>query len=60
MIQRVLGKTNWNVGAIGFGAWGVGGQWGEVDEHTALDAIKTAYDSGVQARGLNMVTPASS
>jgi len=47
MIHRTLGKTNWNVGAIGFGAWGVGGQWGDVDDHTAIDAIKTTYDAGV-------------
>ena len=32
MIKRTLGKTGWTVNAIGFGAWGIGGQWGPVEE----------------------------
>src|SRR5262245_50495437 len=47
MIQRTLGKTGWNIGVIGFGAWGVGGQWGTVEDQTAIDAIKAAYDAGM-------------
>jgi aryl-alcohol dehydrogenase-like predicted oxidoreductase len=47
MIYRTLGKTGWKVSAIGFGAWGVGGQWGAVEERTALDAIRAAVDAGV-------------
>lgn len=47
MIKRTLGKTGWEVSAIGFGAWGVGGQWGPVEQATAIDAIKAAHDAGV-------------
>ena len=47
MIQRTLGKTGWTVSAIGFGAWGVGGQWGAVEEQTAIDTIRAALDAGV-------------
>lgn len=47
MIQRTFGKTGWKVGALGFGAWGVGGQWGAVETQTALDAMRAAYDAGV-------------
>jgi aryl-alcohol dehydrogenase-like predicted oxidoreductase len=47
MIQRIFGKTGWEVGAIGFGAWGVGGQWGGVETQTALDAMKAAFEAGV-------------
>ncbi|HEY7090170.1 MAG TPA: aldo/keto reductase [Tepidisphaeraceae bacterium] len=47
MIKRTLGKTGWTVNAMGFGAWGVGGQWGPVEDRVAIDAIKAAYDAGV-------------
>ena len=47
MITRRLGKTGWTVSAIGFGAWGIGGQWGPVDRQTALETIRAAYDAGV-------------
>src|SRR3954467_12826083 len=47
MIFRTLGKTGWRVGASGFGAWGVGGEWGSVEDATAIDTIKAALDAGV-------------
>ncbi len=47
MQYRTLGKTGWDVSVIGFGAWGIGGQWGPVDDATAIDTLKAAYDSGV-------------
>jgi aryl-alcohol dehydrogenase-like predicted oxidoreductase len=47
MLKRTLGKTGWNVSAVSFGAWNVGGQWGEVSDITAIDTIKAAYDAGV-------------
>jgi aryl-alcohol dehydrogenase-like predicted oxidoreductase len=47
MIQRVLGKTGWTVGAIGYGAWGIGGQWGNVEDQIGIDSIRAALDSGV-------------
>ena len=47
MLYRTLGKTGWQVSVIGFGAWGIGGQWGEVDKATALETVRAAYDAGV-------------
>jgi aryl-alcohol dehydrogenase-like predicted oxidoreductase len=47
MEYRRFGKTGWEVSAIGFGAWGIGGQWGSVEERTAVEAIHAAVDAGV-------------
>ena len=44
---RKLGKTEWHVSAIGLGTWNIGGQWGEVDDRTALATIWRAYECGV-------------
>ncbi len=45
--MRVLGKTGFEVSEIGFGAWAIGGSWGEeVDETTALAALHAAIDAG--------------
>jgi aryl-alcohol dehydrogenase-like predicted oxidoreductase len=45
--QRTLGRTGYQVGAIGFGAWAIGGGWGEVDDATSLAALHAAADAGV-------------
>ncbi len=34
---RRLGRTNWKVSEIGFGAWAIGGSWGDVDEADARE-----------------------
>ena len=47
MPQRRLGKTGFDVGVIGFGAWAIGGSWGEVSETEAMAALHAAVDSGV-------------
>ena len=47
MEYRTLGKTEWKVSVIGFGAWGIGGQWGAVDDATAIATIRAAFDAGV-------------
>ncbi len=45
--RRTLGKTGASVSEIGFGAWAIGGSWGEtVEESTALDALRAAADEG--------------
>ena len=47
MESRRLGKTNREVSEIGFGAWAVGGSWGETDDGESLDAMNAAVDEGV-------------
>jgi aryl-alcohol dehydrogenase-like predicted oxidoreductase len=47
MQYRTFGKTGWKVSEIGFGAWAIGGGWGEVSEQDALDALRTGLDQGM-------------
>jgi len=44
---RTFGRTGWKVSEIGFGAWAIGGGWGEVSEHDAEAALEAALDSGI-------------
>lgn len=47
MEYRHLGKTGIKVSEIGFGAWGIGGGWGERDDKTALAALSRALELGL-------------
>lgn len=47
MEYRPLGRTGWNVSAISFGAWAIGGAWGSVDDRDSLAALNRAIDLGV-------------
>ncbi len=47
MNYRALGRTGWNVSEISFGAWAIGGSWGNVDDRKSLAALHQAIDSGV-------------
>ena len=47
MLMREWGRTGWRVGAVGFGAWAIGGTWGEVSEEDARAALHAALDEGV-------------
>ena len=47
MKYRPLGRTGWNVSEISFGAWAIGGFWGQVSDEESLKALHTAVDSGV-------------
>jgi len=44
---RRLGKTGREVSSIGFGAWAIGGSWGDVDDSLSLRALHAAADAGV-------------
>jgi aryl-alcohol dehydrogenase-like predicted oxidoreductase len=43
---RPFGRTGWNVSEIGFGAWAIGGNWGDVAEDQARDTLRAALEAG--------------
>ncbi len=47
MEKRNFGKTGWKVAPIGFGAWAIGADWGDVSESDAEAALNEALDQGV-------------
>jgi aryl-alcohol dehydrogenase-like predicted oxidoreductase len=47
MNYRALGRTGWKVSDISFGAWAIGGFWGQVSEPDALATLHKAIDCGV-------------
>jgi aryl-alcohol dehydrogenase-like predicted oxidoreductase len=42
-----FGRTGQSVTRIGFGAWGIGGTWGDVTEAEAIAALHAALDAGM-------------
>jgi aryl-alcohol dehydrogenase-like predicted oxidoreductase len=47
MQYRLLGRTGFNISEVSFGAWAIGGSWGEVDDKTSLETLHKAIDCGV-------------
>lgn len=47
MKYRKLGRTGFEVSAVSFGAWAIGGSWGNVDDKDSLAALHKAIDMGV-------------
>jgi aryl-alcohol dehydrogenase-like predicted oxidoreductase len=47
MKYRALGRTGWKVSEISFGAWAIGGSWGQVSDEDSMAALHQAIDSGV-------------
>jgi aryl-alcohol dehydrogenase-like predicted oxidoreductase len=47
LARRPLGRTGLEVSEISFGAWAIGGDWGEVPEADALAGLQAAVDAGV-------------
>ncbi len=45
--QRRFGRTGWTSSSIGFGAWAIGGSWGDVSEADAKATLHAALDAGV-------------
>ena len=47
MQYRELGRTGWEVSTVSFGAWAIGGTWGDVRDEESLAALHRALDLGV-------------
>jgi aryl-alcohol dehydrogenase-like predicted oxidoreductase len=47
MEYRKLGRTGWQISAISFGGWAIGGTWGPVDDRESLATLHRAVDLGV-------------
>ena len=47
MEKRVLGRTGRDVSVVGLGTWQIGGDWGDVDEASAVAIMESALDAGV-------------
>lgn len=47
MKYRSLGRTGWKVSEVSFGAWAIGGSWGQVDDKESLATLHAALDGGV-------------
>ena len=47
MGYRPLGRTGWNVSEVSFGAWAIGGSWGDVSDDESLAALHRSIDLGV-------------
>src|SRR5512139_3068237 len=47
MNYRELGRTGWKVSTVSFGAWAIGGTWGNVDDDESFAALNRALDLGV-------------
>ncbi len=45
--HRRFGRTGWDVSEVGFGAWAIGGAWGDVSDADARQALHAALDAGV-------------
>ncbi len=47
MHHRALGRTGWKVSEISFGAWAIGGSWGQVSDEDSMAALHKVIDCGV-------------
>jgi aryl-alcohol dehydrogenase-like predicted oxidoreductase len=47
MKYRTLGRTGLSISEIGFGAWAIGGSWGQQRDEDSLAALHRALDLGV-------------
>jgi aryl-alcohol dehydrogenase-like predicted oxidoreductase len=44
---RRLGRTEFQVSTISFGAWAIGGSWGQVDDEESMRTLHEAIEAGV-------------
>lgn len=46
MQTRTFGRLGWQVSEVGYGMWGMGGDWKGSDDRQALDALNYAIENG--------------
>src|SRR3954463_16239856 len=44
---RTLGRTDWKISTVSFGAWAIGGTFGTVKDDDSMAALHAALDRGV-------------
>ena len=47
MRYRDFGRTGWKLSEIAFGAWQIGGDWGQVDDRQSIDTLLYAFEQGI-------------
>lgn len=47
MKYRILGKTGYRVSSVGYGAWSLGADWGNVPQEQAMSVLHAVVDHGV-------------
>src|SRR5277367_5786086 len=47
MNHRALGRTGWEVSEISFGAWAIGGSWGQQNDEESMATLHRAIDLGI-------------
>lgn len=47
MNYRTLGRTGWKVSEISFGAWAIGGSWGQQSDEESMATLRRAIDLGI-------------
>ena len=47
MQYRQFGRTDWRVSEICFGAWQLGGTWGEIDKKESIETLHCAFEQGI-------------
>jgi aryl-alcohol dehydrogenase-like predicted oxidoreductase len=46
MKYRRFGRTDWRVSEVGYGMWGMGGEWKNSDDEESLNSLQRALDLG--------------
>jgi len=47
MNYREFGRTGWKVSEISFGAWAIGGAWGQQNDEESMATLHRAVDAGI-------------
>jgi len=56
MNYRSLGRTGWKVSDISFGAWAIGGSWGQQSDAESMATLHRAIDLGINFIDTRMST----